>query len=266
MSRKKSAEKRKEAYKKAVEHKMNSAAELVNGYVTEDVQTENGADAANRRNKRIVNRKLLLNVSAVLVQASVLILVVLAVFLPFRNSFRSVINEYFSSDKINFENQQLKEEYIGSTNEKNGVYYTDIQQPDSGTYYAEISCDFFSSRIYYGISDSALVSGVCQYSQSSLPGFGEPIMLYGYSASWLKGIDLISVGDELRISTNYGLYRYEVEKIEHFSNKDEVSYILKKDSESLIICTDYPFEEYKIESEDTYCVIASKVSGPNIAY
>ncbi len=267
MGRNKKLEKRKEAYKKAVEHKMKSAAELVDGYREAYEMTDDKVSSVNRRNRRIVNRKLYLIIGGTVLQTVILVCAVLAVFLPMKKTFSNVINKYFSSSKPDFSVSELSDEFVGSANASAVVYYTDVAQPSNGDYYAEIGIGGVKSRIYYGISDNALINGFCQYSKTSLPGFNKPIMLYGYSSTYFKNAGDLKQGDIITVTTNYGVYKYEVKKTEVISSSSEsLPYDLKSDKEQLILCMDYPFDEYKMPTGKTYCVLADKVSGPEIAY
>ncbi len=263
---KRKQEKRREAYKKAVKHKMESAANLADKYASSYELSPQQKSNAHRRNKKIVNRKLFLVVGGVLLQSLILVLLIILAAMPFDNSFYHILKDYFGSEKPVFSVVELNDNYIGSDNENVNVYYTEIDEPDANSCYAFIEGENISSKIFFGMSDHALLSGAAQLSTTSLPGFGEPILLYGYSWTHFSGLEKAELGDKITITTNYGIYSYEVSEISTFRSSEKAPYDLDEENEKLILCTDSPFGAYKIAKGETFCVIAEKVSGPEIVY
>lgn len=263
---KRKQEKRREAYKKAVKHKMDSAANLADKYANTYEQSQHQKSKAHLRNKRIVNRKLFFVIGGVLLQTLVLIMIIIFATVPHENSFYTTLSNYFGAEKPVFNVVELSENYIGSDNTKEDVYYTDIDEPEANSCYAVIKGEDISGKIYFGMSDRALLEGVAQLSTTSLPGFGKPIMLYGYSWTYFSGLEKYEVGDKIKITTNYGVYKYEVSEVTTFKSSEKAPYDLDEDKEKLILCTDSPFGAYKTEKGETFCVIAEKVSGPEIIY
>lgn len=263
---KKKEQKRREEYNKAVKHKMESAADLADKYSREYERSSKEKGSAYLRNKKIVNRKLFLILAAVCLQSLALFFVVILVFMPLRNNFKDVLDNYFSKEKPQFAAYELRDEFIGFDNENESVYYTDVDFPDVNCFYATLSTEKFSAKVYYGISEQALLSGAGHASVTSLPGFGKPILLYGYSSSHLSYVQNLAKDDILTYTTNYGVYKYQVVSSSVFSADDTLPYDLNEEKEKLIICTDYPFENYKTDSDETFCVIAEKLSGPEVVY
>ena len=263
---KKKEQKRREEYNKAVKHKMESAADLADKYSREYGLSSNDKNSAHKRNARIVNRKLFLILGGVFLQAFLLFFVVILVCMPVKNNFKDVLGNYFSKSGPVFTSYELSDEFIGSENKTESVHYTDVGIPDISCCYAVISGEKFSSKVYYGISEPALLSGVGHVSSTSFPGFGKSIMLYGYNHTSFSVIDNISVGYILTYTTKYGVYEYQVKSTCVITEESSLPYDLEEEKEQLIICTDYPFDKYKTETDKTYCVIADKVSGPEIIY
>lgn len=263
---KRKEEKRREEYRKAVKHKMESAAHLADKYASTYEFTPEQKSSAYRRNRRIVNRKLFLVVGGVLLQTLVLVLVISFVTIPMKGSFQRILHDYFGTEKPVFTTVELSESYIGSDNEKSDVYYTDVDQPEVNSCYAVVSGKDFSEKIYYGMSDQALLAGVAQLSSTSLPGFGEPIMLYGYSWTCFSSLEKAKIGDTITITTNYGVYKYEVKELLTFDSSEKSPFNPEEKTEKLFLCTDSPFGSYKTVKGETFCVIAEKVSGPEIIY
>jgi len=263
---KKKEQKRREEYNKAVKHKMESAADLADKYSRQYELSPNEKNSAYKRNARIVNRKLLLILGGVLLQTLILFFVAILVSLPMKNSFKDVLENYFGTSKPQFASYELSDEFIGSDNKTESVYYTDVEIPDINCFYATVSGEKFSDRVYYGVSEQSLLSGVGHVSSTSFPGFGKPIMLYGYSHTYFSGVEALSAGDVLTYTTNYGVYEYQVTSSSVITAHSVLPYDLEAEKEQLIICTDYPFDKYKTETGKTYCIIADKVSGPEVVY
>lgn len=263
---KKKEQKRREEYNKAVKRKMESAADLADKYSREYGMSSEVKNSAYKRNAKIVNRKLFMILGGVLLQTFILFFVVILVCMPVRNSFKDVIENYFSTSEPTFVSYELNDEFIGSENKTESVYYTDVGIPDIGCCYAAISGEKFSSKLYYGVSEPALLAGVGHVSSTALPGFGKSVMLYGYNHTSLSGIENLSADDILTYTTNYGVYEYQVKSTCVITAESTLPYDLEAEKEQLIICTDYPFDKYKTETGKTYCVIAEKVSGPEVIY
>lgn len=267
MSRsRKKEQKRREEYNKAVKHKMESAADLADKYSRAYELSSKEKSSIRLRNRKIVNRKLFLILGTIAVYTLALFALIMLVFFPCKNKFKDVFETYFDTEKPRFVSYELNDEFIGSTNETERVHYTDVDIPDINCYYASLSGEKITSRIYYGVSEQALLSGVGHVSVTSMPGFGKPVMLYGYSGTYLQGAKTLEEGDILTVTTNYGIYKYQVTHTSVFSDGDTLPYDLDGDTEQLIVCADYPFEKYKSESQETFCIIADKVSGPEIFY
>ncbi len=263
---KKKEQKRREEYNKAVKHKMESAADLADKYSRAYEFSPQEKNSAYKRNAKIVNQKLFLILGGVFLQTFVLFFVVILVCMPMKNNFKDVIENYFSTRKPEFASYELSDGFIGSENKTESVYYTDVETPDINCCYAVVSGEDFSSRVYYGVSEQALLSGVGHVSSTSLPGFGKSIMLYGYNHTCFSGVEILSAGDVLTYTTNYGVYEYQVTSTYVITEESTLPYDLEEEKEQLIICTDYPFDKYKTETGKTYCVIAEKVSGPEVVY
>ena len=263
---KRKKEKRREAYKKAVKHKMESAANLADKYANSYEQPQHKKSNAYLRNKKIVNKKLFLVAGGVLLQTFILIMLITFATVPMKDNIHVILRDYFGNEKPAFSVVELSENYIGSDNTKEDVYYADIDKPEANSSYAVIKGEDVSCKIYFGMSDHALLEGVAQLSTTSLPGFGKPIMLYGYSWTYFSGLEKYEVGDKIKITTNYGVYRYEVSEVITFKSSEKAPYDLNEEKEKLILCADSPFGAYKTEKGGTFCVIAEKVSGPEVIY
>lgn len=264
--RRKKAQKRREEYNKAVKHKMESAADLADKYSKVYEMTGKTAGSAGRRLTSTAQKKMLYQIGAIFTHTVILVLLIALVFLPFRKNLKDIWQKYFSETVPEFISSALTDDFVGSDNVDSNVHFNSIQQPDINCSYAKLTSDGIDSKIYFGLTEEALLEGVCQISTTSLPGLGKPVMVYGYNSTYLYGIENITEGDIIKITTNYGVYSYSVGFTGSFDKETEPPYNLDADEEMLIICTDYPFNEYKTEFSETYCVIAKKVSGPVVEY
>lgn len=144
---------------------------------------------------------------------------------------------------------------------------SEVTVPTNATQYGKIYCDriSFSAPLYLGDDANILRLGVGQYLGSSMPGFGKPILLCGHNTTYCLPLQYICDGDIISISTNYGLYEYEVTKTEVHNMNDSSAFDLSLQEEELIIYTCYPFNLIGHKTDRLF-VYAKKISGANIIY
>ncbi|MPN46054.1 hypothetical protein SDC9_193634 [bioreactor metagenome] len=97
------------------------------------------------------------------------------------------------------------------------------------------------------------------------PGYRTATELYGYNTTYFKGLKDVKKGETITITTNYGVYNYEVTSAV-VTNKSTDTDLNKKDEDMLIIKTDYPFGTLNGVSDKTFVVYANRVSGPSVIY
>lgn len=263
---KKKAQKRREEYNESVKRKMESAADLADKYSKAYEKTGKSVKSSRGRLISTAQKKLIFQLGTIAAHTVVLVFFIALIFLPFRKDFRDIWQNYISETVPKFSSSVLTDDFVGSDNTKNNVHFNEIEQPDINCSYAKLGSDGIDSKIFFGLTEEALLEGVCQLSSTSLPGLGKPIMIYGYNSTYLYGIENIAEGDIITVTTNYGVYGYSVEYTGKFDKDTNPPYDLEAEKETLIVCTDYPFDEYKTEFSETYCVIAHKVSGPAVDY
>jgi LPXTG-site transpeptidase (sortase) family protein len=154
------------------------------------------------------------------------------------------------------ETKQLVNE-VGSADE------SEIKVPEIDSQYAEISCDriALSAPVYYGDSDADLQKGVGHSTQSFLPGEGKPILIGGHDGTFFAPLEQIKTGDEVKITTDYGEFQYNVVGIKIAESTDTNAYNLNQDKEELILYTCYPFGKLAGDRGNRYFVYCEKVSG-----
>lgn len=195
-------------------------------------------------------------------------LLIYIVFTPIITPVLSV-SEMFISD-ADFKNGEnltsiFDKNSASSENTGDTVDMSQVQIPSYGTHYANLSIDSVSidAPLYFGDSSAALSQGVAQYNGSFLPGFGRPILISGHNNSYFNSIQYISVGDEITITTNYGVYKYKVTETKIAAYNDKTAYDLAAQEENLILYTCYPFDTLGLTPQ-RFFVYADKVSGPDV--
>lgn len=145
------------------------------------------------------------------------------------------------------------------------VDMSQVQIPSYGSHYANLSIASVSidAPLYFGDSSAALNSGLGQYNGSFLPGMGRPILISGHNNSYFNSLQYISIGDEIVITTNYGIYRYQVTETAIKNETDKSAYDLGAQEEVLILYTCYPFDTLGFTPQ-RFFVYADKISGPEI--
>jgi|LSQX01.1.fsa_nt_gb sortase A len=141
----------------------------------------------------------------------------------------------------------------------------DVVMPTYGTHYArlEISSVSIKTDLYFGDSTAVLKKGVGQYIGSSIPGYGKPLLIGGHNISAFRALQHVKKGDTVVITTNYGVYKYEITGTKVADHRDKKAYDLSQEKEQLILYTCYPFNKLGLTSK-RYFVYADKVSGPRI--
>lgn len=146
---------------------------------------------------------------------------------------------------------------------KEGTFnLSEIQVPELGTHYGNISCENIGleAPIYYGDSDKDLKNGVGQYVGSGLPGEGKPILVGGHDTTYFGPLEEIKTGDIVNVITNYGQFEYEVTGTKVADSTDSTAYDLLQKQEELILYTCYPFGQLVGNRSDRYYVYCKRIS------
>lgn len=156
------------------------------------------------------------------------------------------------------------------TTVNNSVPISAIEQPRTGAVYANISCDAIgmNESIYWGDSNAILDVGIGQYTGSYMPGYGRTMLICGHRSTFGRYIKYTEVGNVYKVTTNYGVYEYEVTDIKIMTAAEAESqvsaWLLQKDEEQLIYYTCYPFESGYGKATQRCFVFAKKISGPEV--
>ena len=189
--------------------------------------------------------------------------------LPILDVISSYGSLIISSDTPNFDNDQLKSIFEAPVNKEDRatIPASEVTMPTAGTLYAHISCTKagLDAPIYFDDSDAILKNGVGQYTGSSIPGFGLPILLAGHNTTYFLPLQNIEVGDIITITTSYGIYKYQITATKIVSKNLASAYNLAQKKEQLIMYTCYPFNMLGTLA-NRYFVYGDKLSGPVIDF
>lgn len=149
----------------------------------------------------------------------------------------------------------------------NVVDGNDIRYPHRGDLYARLAIEScgIEDDVYFDDSDAALNKGLGQYFGSSLPGYGSPILIAGHNNRSFHRLGEAQVGDLITITTNYGIYQYQIVETAIIRADDPGAVDLTQDKEQLILYTCYPFTTLSLTPR-RYFVYADKVSGPDVLH
>ena len=172
--------------------------------------------------------------------------------------FNSKLESIFQPPEITAENL---------LNTADTIPISEIIIPEYETHYAEISCNRIglSADVYFGDNNEILRYGIGQYMGSFFPGFGGTILLAGHNTTYFLPLKDIQVEDVIQITTNYGIYQYQVKETKILRHDDPSAFDLSQtEKEQLVVYTCYPFEGIMGITEERLFVYADKVSGPDV--
>lgn len=142
----------------------------------------------------------------------------------------------------------------------------DVVIPEVGDQYGKISISKIGLQVdlYYGDSAEILMHGVGQFQGSFLPGFNRTTLIAGHAVPYFLGFEELKIGDEIKISTHYGKFKYLINSIKVGKFNDESMYDLGQDQqEQLILYTCYPIGVVGFKTDRLF-VYAKKISGTTI--
>ncbi len=165
---------------------------------------------------------------------------------------------------INFAENE-KSVFFENTNTGDTIKGSRIVYPKYGEQFGTIEIGSINllQNLFFGDSDNNLSRGVAQYSGSSFPGEGSTCLIAGHNTNSIFGrLSEVSEGDEVKITTNYGVYVYRVARTEVLpEDKAEATVNLDSNVENLVLYTCYPFNSLGDYSQ-RYFVYCEYVSGP----
>ena len=171
-----------------------------------------------------------------------------------------------------FENifEGYEKEDLPETPEKdeNTIDGNDIVYPKRGALYARLAIASvgMETDVYFDDSDAALNrGGVGQSYSSRIPGYSRPILISGHNNGKFNALQHVKVGDIVTITTNYGIFEYQIRECAVKDKDDPTAINLDQEEEELILYTCYPFYMLTL-TRQRYFVYADKISGPTVLY
>lgn len=117
----------------------------------------------------------------------------------------------------------------------------EVIRPSFGERFANLSSEKLELDIpvYWGSNSELFERGACQASNSVLIGETGNAVISAHVNTFFSELDKLSEGDKIEITTNYGIFTYEVsEKIEF--KKSNKKYVTPRDEEVLTLYTCKP--------------------------
>lgn len=189
------------------------------------------------------------------------------VLAPFIKPYISVLNLALLQEDIRFDGEVQESIFDGNPNQATGetIKGSDITLPGYGVLYGKIKVEGTSvdAPLYFGDADKQLKNGAGQYNGSSFPGCGSTVLIGGHNQTYFKGLKNIKKGAAITVTTNYGVYVYEVTGTDVKLNTDKTAFDLQKKEENLVLYTCYPFETIGLTPQ-RFFVYAKYISGPKI--
>ncbi len=178
--------------------------------------------------------------------------------------FSSTLSGVFGDTAPSFE-PPLSSIYKGSDVSGGDIVPSQLQTPMSNRQFALLYSEELdiNAPIYCGTSKRVLSEGVAFDKTGAMPGANSNIYLNGYSTSVLSGLKSAKKNDIITLTTNYGYFRYRIEKTQILSKSDSTKRNVTIGDENLIIQMPYPFEILSDSSQEVFCVHAKKISGPS---
>lgn len=262
----------REKRKKAIEEKLNNAAIAANIYIAESVTNTSikritSAEARRNRNRKVTMKIIAIARNSVIYAFSILVICA-ACLIPFKNTIVTFVQNNYLTEEQEFKaDVKLIKDFTGSEKASGKIYKHEIKEPALNTAFAKIYSEELgiNSYIYYGESYEALKEGVIMIENGRFPGYRTSTELYGYNTTHFDGLKNIKKGDIITITTNYGVFKYEVTST-LVSSKAHSDNLDQKDEDILIIKTDYPLKTLNGVSDKTFIVNANRISGPTVIY
>lgn len=160
---------------------------------------------------------------------------------------------------------ELNNIFVPPSDDRIGVKLSDIEFPSYETIYGQIEIESVNINIplVYGDSDKALQGGAGQYIGSFIIGYGGTTLIAGHNISRQFGrLPGVSIGDIIKITTSYGVFRYRVADTAVKTDSDTSAYDLNRADENVVLYTCY-YERTPVGSiKKRFYVYGEFLSGP----
>lgn len=146
-----------------------------------------------------------------------------------------------------------------------------VEQPRHGEHYGRLTCDRIGLKapVYWGDENRILRHGAGQYEVSSLPGYGEAIVICGHNNTFFKPLQKVQEGDEIVFDTNYDTYRYKVNEVVILPEDElakRIDSMMVEPKETLLLYTCYPFHAISGRKTKRLCAFGERIEGADVKW
>lgn len=200
--------------------------------------------------------------------ASIGIIILYIALSPIIKNVTSVL-ALITSDSASSFSDKLTDGFIGSEHSGDAVDASDVKYPTANSKFAELTCERldFHVSVYCGDNENCLKYGAGIPLYGSIPGFNRTVLISGHNATFFAPLKDVEVGDRFVLTTNYGVYTYEVSELTVMKAKSfDVKALNNSDGEKLILYTCYPFTFIGGATKDRLFVNCTLISGPTVSF
>jgi sortase A len=146
-----------------------------------------------------------------------------------------------------------------------------VSQPRHGEHYGKLLCERIglNAPVYWGDDNRILRSGAGQYEISSLPGFGEAIVICGHNTTFFKPMQKVQADDVITFDTNYDTYQYRVTEVKILQEDElatKIDSMVSEQRETLLLYTCYPFHAISGRKTKRLCVFGERIEGADVRW
>ncbi len=263
----------RERHRQAVKEKMESASNLAESYrkmYEGGGHSEEEKEAhRERKNRRKIKGRIISSIYQTVIMVGIFLIAFVMVYLPLKSRIEAKISQYFSSAAPVFDSHKIENVFEGSDLTEGVFFSKDVVIPQMNCCYGQMTSEDFKleTDVIMGVNSTSLINGAGQFTSSILPGYGGPMVFYGYNTGCFRNLNKAEKNDIITFTTNYGVFAYKVVESGVFNREEEAPYNEKDFAgEKLVLCTDYPFNLLDDSKKGTFYLICEKKSGPEVAF
>ena len=206
--------------------------------------------------------------TAIVLPLAFLVISYLLIYFVFSPVIDIAVSVFKMATTENELSEKVTDTFKGSNLLSGVVNAADIDFPQFSQCFGSVQIESLGIDLplIFGDSDALLKKGLCQYQGSSFCGTGSTVLIGGHNSTFLYNLKNIKVGDKIKITTNYGVYVYEVTETAVKKNNDETAYNLNAENENLVLYTcHYASENFGV-SANRFFVYGCFFSGPVVKF
>lgn len=193
-----------------------------------------------KRFKRNDKKSRLFNFIFVPIMYAILSLFVFGFFTSFVLGDFSEYSEKFFLDKAPTFIEEIKDDFVPAKKiTQKTLPLEEVEFPLYGSVFGKIKIPSIKldCSLIYGDDEECLKKGACQYNGSFIPGYGGVTLISGHNYYPFENLNKVKRGDNIEITTTYGVYTYKVNKTLITSSLNPYAYDLAKKDNSVILYT-----------------------------